>query len=130
MKKKVLFVDDEVDFVEVNKVTLESKGYQVATAHDGKTALEKALREKPDIVILDVMMKAKTEGFDVSRELRNHRDTQNIPIIMLTAIREKMGIRWKIEPDAQWLPVTAFLEKPFPPDKLAGKVEEMLAKSI
>ncbi|MBC7189342.1 response regulator [Candidatus Aerophobetes bacterium] len=128
MEKKVLLVDDEVDFVEINKAALESKGYKVIPAYNGKEGLEKALKEKPDIIILDVMMTTKTEGFDVARQLRKHKEMKNVPIIMLTAIRERMDIKWEIQPDEEWLPVTEFLEKPVPPDKLVEKVEEMLKK--
>jgi len=128
MKEKVLIVDDEVDFVEINKAALENKGYQVISAYNGEEGVKKALEEKPDIVILDVMMTTKTEGFDVARELRKHKEMQDTPIIMLTAIRERMDIKWKIQPDKEWLPVTEFLEKPVPPDKLIEKVEEMLKK--
>jgi len=126
MEKKVLLVDDEVDFVETNKVALENKGYKVVVAYDGKEALEKALREKPDVIILDVMLKRKTEGFDVSRELREHEETRDTPIIMLTAIKETMNIKQRIEPDKEWLPVTEFLEKPVSPDKLIEKVVEVV----
>ncbi|RLE13780.1 response regulator [Candidatus Aerophobetes bacterium] len=128
MREKVLIVDDEVDFVEINKAALENKGYQVISAYNGEEGVKKALEEKPDIVILDVMMTTKTEGFDVARELRKHKEMQDTPIIMLTAIRERMDIKWKIQPDKEWLPVTEFLEKPVPPDKLIEKVEEMLKK--
>jgi len=128
MKKKVLLVDDEADFVEINKAALENKGYQVVVAYDGKEALSKALEEKPDVIILDVMMTTKTEGFDVSRELRRHKEMRDVPIIMLTAIRERMDIKWKIQPDEEWLPVTEFLEKPVAPEKLTEKVEEMLKR--
>ncbi|RLE09127.1 response regulator [Candidatus Aerophobetes bacterium] len=128
MKKKVLLVDDEADFVEINKAALENKGYQVVVAYDGKEALSKALEEKPDVIILDVMMTTKTEGFDVSRKLRRHKEMQDVPIIMLTAIRERMDIKWKIQPDEEWLPVTEFLEKPVAPEKLTEKVEEMLKR--
>jgi len=128
MKEKVLLVDDEADFVEINKAALENKGYQVVVAYNGKEALRKALEEKPDVIILDVMMATKTEGFDVSRKLRRYKEIQDVPIIMLTAIRERMDIKWKIQPDKEWLPVTEFLEKPVAPEKLIEKVEEMLKR--
>jgi len=128
MGKKVLLVDDEVDFVEINRVALENKGYQVVVAYNGKEAVERALKEKPDVIILDVMMATQTEGFDVARQVRTHKEMQDTPIIMLTAIRERMDIKWKIEPDKEWLPVTEFLEKPVPPERLIGKVEQMLRR--
>jgi len=126
MEEKVLLVDDEVDFIEVNKVALENKGYKVVAAYDEKEALEKALKEKPDVIILDVMLKRKTGGFNVARELRKYEEIRNTPVIMLTAIRERMDIQEKIEPDKEWLPVTEFLEKPVPPDKLIEKVADVL----
>ncbi len=128
MKKKVLLIDDEADFVEVNKLALENKGYQVMSACNGKEGLKKALQEKPDIIILDVMMSTRTEGFDVARELMKHEGMQETPIIMLTALRERMDIKWKIKPDKEWLPVTEFVEKPVPPEELTKKIEEMLKK--
>ncbi|MQY58962.1 MAG: response regulator [Clostridia bacterium] len=128
MEKKVLLVDDEVDFVKVNKVTLEKKGYKVVAAYDGTEALRKALQEKPDIIILDVMLKKKTEGFDVSRELREHKETRDTPIILLTAIKENMDIEGEIEPDKEWLPVTEFLEKPVSPDELVEKIAKVLGR--
>jgi len=127
-KKRVLLVDDEVDFVEINKAALENKGYEVIPAYNGEEGMQKALQEKPDIIILDVMMKTKTEGFEVARKLRKYEEMKNVPIIMLTAIRERMDIKFKIHPDEEWLPVTEFVEKPVPPDKLIEKVEQMLKK--
>ncbi|MCD6083011.1 response regulator, partial [Candidatus Aerophobetes bacterium] len=59
---------------------------------------------------------------------RRHKEIQDVPIIMLTAIRERMDIKWKIQPDEEWLPVTEFLEKPVAPEKLTEKVEEMLKR--
>jgi len=126
MEEKVLLVDDEVDFIEINKVALENKGYKVVAAYDEKEALEKALKEKPDVIILDVMLKRKTGGFNVARELRKYEEIRNTPVIMLTAIRERMDIQEKIEPDKEWLPVTEFLEKPVPPYKLIEKVADVL----
>jgi len=127
-KKKVLLVDDEVDFVEINKAALENKGYEVIPAYNGEEGIQKALQERPDIIILDVMMETKTEGFEVARKLRKYEEMKNVPIIMLTAIRERMDIKFKIQPDEEWLPVTEFVEKPVPPDKLIEKVEQMLEK--
>jgi len=103
--EKVLLVDDEVDFVEINKAALENKGYEVIPAYTGKEGLEKALKEKPDIIILDVMITTKTNGFDVASELRKHKEMKDVPIIMLTAIRERMDIKWEIQPDEEWLPI-------------------------
>lgn len=128
MNKKVLLVDDDVDLVDVNREFLQKKGYQVTVAYNGEKALRKALTEKPDVIVLDVVMKTPTEGIHVSQKLRENEQTKNVPIIMLTAMREKMNIPYQVEPEEEYLPVTEFVEKPVPPDKLVEKIEQMLKR--
>jgi len=128
MAHKILIVDDDRDFVEISRATLESKGYQVVPAYDGKEGLEKALKEDPDLIVLDVVMTTKTEGFEVARQMREHESLKKTPIVMVTAIREKMDISSKIELDENWLPVTEFIEKPFPPHKLLKKIDQLLSR--
>ena len=129
MVNKILLVDDDRDFVELNQITLESRGYRIITADNGEEGLKKALQEKPDLIVLDVMMTTRTEGFDVARKLREIEELKEIPIIMVSAIREEMDISGKIKSDKNWLPVTEFIEKPFPPDKLLKKIEQLLSKN-
>lgn len=127
---KVLLIDDDTDFVEINRVALESKGYEVIYAYDGEDGMDKALQESPDVVVLDVMMRTKTEGYYIARKMREHDRLKDTPIIMLTAVREKMDIPWKFEPDPTWLPITEFLEKPLPPTKLFDKIKEIMSKKF
>jgi len=128
MAYKILIVDDDRDFVEISRATLESKGYQVVSAYDGKEGLEKALKEDPDLIVLDVMMATQTEGLEVARQMREHKSLKKTPIVMVTAIRERMDISSKIGPDKNWLPVTEFIEKPFPPHKLLKKIDQLLTR--
>ena len=124
-KKKVLLVDDDADFVEMNKVTLQNNGYQVVTACNGRECLEKAQAEKPDLIILDVMMATDSDGFDVSRDLRRYCEaTKNIPIIMVTSVHQKYPFNFG--PDEQWLPVQKFIEKPVRPERLLQEVSQQL----
>jgi two-component system, OmpR family, alkaline phosphatase synthesis response regulator PhoP len=81
-KKKILLVDDEIDFLQLLKVRLEANDYAVVTAMNGKEALEKFKREKPDALILDVMM-PEINGLEVLREIR--KEDQKIPIFIITA---------------------------------------------
>jgi len=81
-KKRILLVDDEIDFLQLLKARLEANGYSVVTAMNGKEALEKFKREKPDALILDVMM-PEINGLEVLREIR--KDDQKIPIFIITA---------------------------------------------
>ncbi|HHJ00870.1 MAG TPA: response regulator [Candidatus Aerophobetes bacterium] len=125
-RRKILLIDDDVDFAYLNKVFLESKGYQVIISYDGEGGIKKARQTKPDLVILDVMMSRMTEGFDVARELKADEELNNIPIIMLTAIRKKEKLPWTFEPDDTWLPVNRFLEKPISLEKLLEEIEKII----
>ena len=128
-KEKVLIIDDDPDIVQAMKVVLESKLYQVSVAKSGDEGLKKAKLEKPGIVILDVMMETNDKGFDVARFLKNDPVLKNIPILMLTAIKEKTGLSFEEEAgDPDWLPVDGYCEKPLKPDELISKVEALLGK--
>ena len=128
-KVKVLIIDDDPDIVEAMKVVLESKLYQVSIAKSGDEGFKKARLEKPDMVILDVMMETNDKGFDVARLLKNDSGLKNIPILMLTAIKEKTGLGFEKEAgDPEWLPVDGYCEKPLKPDELISKVEALLGK--
>jgi CheY-like chemotaxis protein len=98
----------------------------VLTANDGAEAVALALAQRPDLILLDVMMKSDTEGFDVSRKIREIPDIQRIPVILLTGIRRAMNLPFKFEPDEEWLPVARILEKPVAPEKMLAVIKEML----
>lgn len=126
---KILIVDDDPDIVEAMKVVLESKHYQVASAEDGETGLERARTDKPDLIILDIMMETSDKGFDVARQLKADRYYKGIPILMLTAIKERTGLDFKKEAgDEVWLPVDDYVEKPIKPNELLERVESLLRK--
>ena len=84
MPTKILVCDDERHIVRLIQVNLERQGYTVTTAFDGKEGLEKIRTEKPDLVVLDVMM-PYMDGFEVLKTIRREPETENLPVIMLTA---------------------------------------------
>jgi len=127
VKRRILLVDDDIDFVAANKALLEASNYEVITALDGSEALSLALSQRPDLILLDVMMKTDTEGFEVSRKIREIPDIKRIPVILLTGIRRAMNLPFKFEPDEEWLPVTRILEKPVQPEKMLACIKEALA---
>jgi two-component system alkaline phosphatase synthesis response regulator PhoP len=127
VKRRILVVDDDVDFVAANKALLEASDYDVMTAHDGNEALSLAQAHRPDLILLDVMMKTDTEGFEVSRKIREIPDIKRIPVILLTGIRRTMNLPFKFEPDEEWLPVSRILEKPVQPEKMLAVIKEALA---
>lgn len=84
MKDKILLVDDEADIVAVFRAILENSGYQVITARDGVEGLKKAIEEKPDLILMDIVMPNK-DGVETLRELKQDKLTKGIPVIMITA---------------------------------------------
>jgi CheY-like chemotaxis protein len=126
MKKKILVVDDDVDLVEAMRIILENAGFDVIDALDGTAGLQKARSEKPDLIILDVMMDAQDEGFHVAYQLRSEPGTRDVPIIMLSAVTQQTGYKFDARHDADFLPVSEFIEKPIEPRRLVDKVRQHL----
>ncbi len=126
MVKKVLVIDDDADFVESIVNLLEARGYAVASAPNGTEGVQKAKTEKPDVILLDVMMTTKDEGFNVARELHDIDDVKNTPVIMVTGVRKEMSLPFGFEPDETWLPVKQILEKPVKPEVLLNAVADAL----
>lgn len=129
MAKKVLMIDDDPEFVEAISNLLDAKGYDVHTASNGKEGVEKAKAQNPDIILLDVMMTTKNEGFNVARELHDDQTLKDIPIIIMTGIRREMNLPFGFEPDETWLPVKKVLEKPVKPQVLLAAIAENIRKS-
>ncbi|HCA48735.1 MAG TPA: two-component system response regulator [Armatimonadetes bacterium] len=119
MAKKILVVDDERHIVRLVEVNLTRAGYEIATAYDGIEALEKVKSEKPDMIVLDVMM-PRMDGFEVLKRLQADASTQDIPVIMLTAKAQDADIfrGWSSG-------VSSYLTKPFNPRELLTFVERI-----
>jgi CheY-like chemotaxis protein len=126
-KVRVLLVDDDPDFVEANSIVLEASGFEVLSAPSGADGLRRVADDKPDLVVLDVMMENTDEGFAVAREIRN-RLKSSVPIIMLTSVGKVTGYDFKPEEHPDFFPVDAWLEKPVPPTLLVSKIRELLRK--
>jgi CheY-like chemotaxis protein len=122
--KKVLLIDDDIDLVEANKIVLEANGYTVLTAYNGEDGLKVAKQEVPDVIVLDVSMEKKDEGFYVSQRIRNTPGISKIPILMVTAIHKCTKLRFSPQTDGEYLPVNEFLDKPVDPHILISLVEK------
>lgn len=120
-KKKILLVDDEVDILTVIRMRLESSGYEVVVATDGKEALNTARSLIPDLIILDLMLPGM-DGFHVARMLKYDMHYKDIPIIMLTA---KAGE--DVRKTGEQVGADAYMNKPFEAEKLLAKIRELLA---
>ena len=127
MSKRILLIDDDVDFLTVNSLALEAAGFVVDTAENPHVGVEKALAQPPDLILQDLMMDEAYSGFEVISELGNHAATRDIPVIMITAVTTETGFRidqgGKI-PD--WLRVVDYLNKPVDPGQLVGRVKAAL----
>lgn len=124
---KILIVDDDPDLTKALKITLESEQYTVVTAADRTEGMEKIRAEKPDLLMLDVMMSTWQDGFEMARELKKDPHLKNIPILILTAVKNRSGIDFKSSAgDPTWCPVDGFLDKPVEPDVLLAEVKKLL----
>lgn len=119
-KKKILLVDDEQALVEMVKMRLEANDYEVVTANDGQAALDLARGEKPDLIILDVML-PKMDGYKVCALLKKDSRYAAIPILMFTAKAQQEDMDIGEEAGAN-----GYLAKPFEPQKLLEKIREIL----
>lgn len=126
---KILIIDDDPDYVRATKSVLE-RYYHVSCAYNGREGWQKLRQEKPDLIILDVMMEKKAEGFIFSRELRKERDFHDIPVIMLTGMRRQTGFFFAKEDPrhSKFLPVDVFIEKPVNPTELLTNTENLLRR--
>ncbi|MDP2945893.1 MAG: response regulator [bacterium] len=129
--KKILIVDDDPDMLIAMGAVLESHGFRVIEAHNGEEALEKLVQEKPDLMLLDLLM-PRMDGFAVCRELKEPRRAKEypkIPVLILTSTREAAGRRrYELETGLD-LDVDDYVEKPIEPHILVERAKRLLAKS-
>ncbi len=129
-KAKILVIDDDPDIALATRLVLEKAGYEVLEARSSAEGLAKIKAEKPDLIVLDVMMESTTAGFQTALMLRSrdpkseYKDYSNIPIIMLTSIHSTTPLRFG--PEEDYLPVEEFIDKPIDPEVLVAKVNALL----
>ena len=127
-KARILMVDDDKVLVAATKVVLESKGYQVSTAYDGDEGLTKAKAEKPDLIILDIIMPTQ-DGFTVCEQIKSDPEMEKIPILIMTSFAQDKG-KTNIPANAGLsLEAEGYVDKPVSPEQLLGLIEKMLASS-
>ena len=120
-RPKILLVDDDVDLIKVMSGALESKAYEVIVAYNGQEGLEKARKEKPDLVVLDILMPV-ADGFTFADQFGKDPSLAKIPVLALTSFSESLGQPFPFE-------VSEYIVKPIKPRDLVAKVEEFLKKS-
>jgi two-component system alkaline phosphatase synthesis response regulator PhoP len=124
-KKKVLVVDDEPEIVEMLRMSLETASYEVIVAYNGKEGVDKTKKEKPDAIIMDLMMPER-DGFAAIKELKNDPDCADIPILVLTAISNDLTQSRYAKSMGLELEAEDYIDKPVDPNLLL----ERLAKHL
>ncbi|MCD6205589.1 MAG: response regulator [Candidatus Marinimicrobia bacterium] len=121
---KILIVDDDVDFVSAVKMVLTSNGFDIAVAGSRQEGMQIFDKEKPDLVLLDVMMDEPDDGFIMAQALK--KKSKNTPILMLTSVGQVTGMDF--DKDSEMVPVDDFEQKPIMPNQLIEKINQLLGK--
>jgi DNA-binding response OmpR family regulator len=122
---KIAIIDDDPDILDASSLVLTSKGYEVITAQNPEDGYKIVTENKPDLIILDVMMNEPDDGFFLAQKFRKNKITT--PIIMYTSISKAIGIDYGIN---EMVPVDEYVEKPISPEQLIEKVEKLLHQHI
>ena len=130
-KARILIIDDDVDTLMATQLLLQTRGFDVTTAASPDDGLRRLEQEKPDVVLLDVMMPDGIEGFQWLWSLRKHPDAavRDVPVIVASSIHKTTSLRFRqgdADESGEYLPIQAFLDKPVDPDVLVRKIEGIL----
>lgn len=127
---KILIIDDDPDYLKVTSVVLSAKNYIVVTAGNPREAKEKLFKEKPDLILLDIMMDSLFDGYSLCHNIKTSKEYEefkDIPIIFISAVKEKAGSRFTFDIREQGLcEPDDYLDKPIPPDVLIARIEKLL----
>jgi CheY-like chemotaxis protein len=127
-KPRILLVDNDVDFIDLNKAVLENSGFDIVVAYSSRECMDKVRFEQPDLIVLDLMMESHDSGFGVARQLKADPIWKKIPILMITAVKSETGYDFSQDLDGYWMKTDSYLNKPVAPDDLVKKIQELLAR--
>jgi DNA-binding response OmpR family regulator len=125
----ILIVDDDADFVRSLSAFLDAQGYRSIKAHNGRDGLRLAKQERPDVIIMDIMMNERTEGLFAVQEIRRAAGLSEVPIFVVSALYSKLnGVG--IPPEGEWLAHDEFFPKPIDMSRLLRKIRERIPVAI
>jgi CheY-like chemotaxis protein len=124
MIKTVLIVDDDVDFVAAVSCYLERQGYRVLSAGDGQSGLRLARLERPELILMDVMMNERTEGLFAIQEIRRDPELARVPVFVLTSLYSKTDFH--VEPERGWMAHDEFFTKPVDVQQLLERIRQRI----
>jgi len=129
-KAKILVIDDDPDFIDAVTPILRSASYEVITAVNPETGKKKILNEKPDLILLDIMMDSLFDGFSLCHAVKTDKEfkaVKNTPIIHVSAVKEMTGSRFQFKGDEQGLcGPDDYMDKPVKPEDLISRIEALL----
>ena len=127
----ILLVDDDYDFLELNRLILERAGYRVVTAVEPRQALDEMAEQRPDLVVSDLMMTSLDSGFSFARSVKQDERYSGVPVIICTSVSSALGLDFepRSEADTTQMNIDAYFHKPVDPCRLLAKIEELLAQS-
>lgn len=130
--KKILVIDDDHDFLNAVTTILKSALYEVETATNPLVGKEKILAEKPDLILLDIMMDSLFDGFSLCHDIKTSKefkDVKNTPVIFVSAVKELAGSRFQFDgKDQGMVGPDDYIDKPVRPDDLLNRITELLEK--
>ena len=126
---KVVLIDDNADFLFTMKTFLTRNGFEVFTADDGEKGIHLVRKERPDLVLLDVMMETLFSGFEVCKQIRSNEDLKDTPIIGISGMSEALGLKHDQWPDWEYFRPDEFLDKPVDKDRLLVIIDNVLQKA-
>ncbi len=126
-QRKIVIVDDNKDYLFATKTLLTRNGYEVLTAENGKIGMELIKKEKPDLILLDVMMETLFSGFEVCRQLKQDSNLKSIPIISISGMGDEINVQFNKDSDNEYFSPDEFLEKPVDRDLLLRKIQGLLS---
>ncbi len=127
-KKRILMVDDDHDFVEAVSCFLEANGFTVFRAYGGAEGIRLAKMERPDLILMDIMMSERTEGFFTIHEIRRDPALKNVPVFVLSSFCTRLP-DFEIPSSGGWLAHDMFFAKPVDPVQLLEKIRQRLGKA-
>jgi CheY-like chemotaxis protein len=126
-RKKILIVDDDPSFLEICSAILEESDYQVDTASSSKEALEKLVSQRPDLLLLDIMMTTMDEGLAFATSMKQREDLNKIPIMIVSAQPDaEKGYQRSVDKEMEWISAEMFMEKPINPQDLLHNVRLLI----
>jgi DNA-binding response OmpR family regulator len=128
-KKKILIIDNDVDFIDQSKTALEEKGFEVIVASNSREGIEKVSYEMPDIILLELTLEKHDAGFDLVKTIKADPRYKGIPVLMITSAAGETGCDFCQELDGYWMKTDDFVNKPVTPEELIKHISILLEKT-